>query len=166
MEKQENLDSFLAIAEELQLKGLMGNKNDEKETHKTTAVKKEKPVQNKEANVFKSSGCANLNVNEETEVHEYDTFTGTVALTSNLSVDLQDLDVKVNSMMEKTLGKNIHGQPLYKCTLCGKEAKNGNLKIHIESNHLEGIFIPCNLCQHNSRSRGGLVQHKIKCHKN
>ena len=136
-----------------------------KEPHKTTDVKKENPVQNKEASCLKVSGLADPNVNEQTEAHDYDAFTGTVALTSDLSVNLQDLDFKVNSMMEKTTGKNI-GQPLYRCRVCGKEARNGNLKIHIEANHLEGISIPCSLCQHNSRSRHGLGKHKMKYHGN
>ena len=158
---QENLDSFLVIAEELHLKGLMGSKNDEtlskEKTHKTTDIKKKNPVKNKEKTSV---------LNKQTMSQEYDTFTGTVALTSNFSVDFQDLDVKVNAMMEKTQGKNKHGQPLYKCTVCGEEANNGNLEIHIEANHLEGVSIPCTHCQYNSRSRRGLVHHKIKYHEN
>ena len=167
---QENLDSFLVIAEELHLKGLMGTTNDEtmskEKANKTTDVKKENPVKNKESGVLKSSGCADPNVKEQTMYLENYTFPGTIAMTSDFSVHLQDLDVKVNSMMEKTPGKNTHGQPLYRCTVCGKEAKNGNLKIHIEGNHLEGISIPCTLCRYNSRSRRGLVDHKIKYHGN
>ena len=166
---QEDLDSFLAIAEELQLKGLMGSKNNEmmpEEGHKTIGIKRENPLQSKEASILKSPGFADPSVNEQREAQKYDTFTGTVALATESSVDLQDLDAKVNSMMEKTLGKNNHGQPLYRCKVCGKEAKSGNLKVHIESNHVEEISIPCSLCQHNSRSRQGLAQHKIKYHEN
>ena len=108
------------------------------------------------------------NVNEQKMSREYDSFTGAVELASDFSVDLQDLDIKVNSMMEKTPGKNIHGQPLYRCVVCGKEAKNGHLKIHIEANHLEGVSIQCSLCHHNSRTRETarvhMRQHTTKDH--
>ena len=53
---QENLDTFLAIAEELQLKGLMGKANEdevmEKKIYKTPNVlEKEKTVYKREASV-------------------------------------------------------------------------------------------------------------------
>ena len=142
---QDNLDSFLAIAEDLHLKGLKGTNNDEMVSnelpHKTTDMKegkKENPLQNQ--------------------------FTGTVSLSSDLSVDFQDLDAKVTSMMEKTPGKNLHKQPLFRCTVCGKEAINGDMKKHIEANHLEGVSIPCNLCHHIARTRNGLRKHFAKVH--
>ena len=65
----------------------------------------------------------------------------------------QELDEKCNSMMEKTLKKNAHGQPLYICVPCGKEAISGDLKKHIEANHIEGITIPCDLCDKTFRSK-------------
>ena len=162
---QDNLDSFLAIADELHLRGLKGTNDDEmgsSERHKTTDMKKETPVQNREATVLKSSSRSKSNVTEQTNAHENETFTGTVALASDFSADLHDLDVKVNSMMEKTSRKNIHRLPLFRCTVCGKEAINGDLKKHIEANHLEGVSIPCYLCQHIARSTRGLQKHKTR----
>ena len=57
---QENLDSFLAVAQELQLKGLLKEKaaDDWLIQNETTvkAEKKEKPIYKKEANVLKSGG--------------------------------------------------------------------------------------------------------------
>ena len=164
---QDDLDLFLAIAEELHLKGLKGSNNDEMVAnelpHQTNDMKermKENPVQNQQASVLKKSySSSKSNVKEH-----FDTFTRTVAVPSNLSVDLQDLDAKVTSMMEKTPGKNIHKQPLFRCTVCGKEAKNGDMKKHIEANHLEGVSIPCNLCDHIARSRRRLQTHKSKHH--
>ena len=100
------------------------------------------------------------------EVVAYGHDVKTVALKSNFHGDLQELDEKVISMMEKTDNKNVHGQPIYQCTLCGKEGKNGQLKNHIEANHLEGVSIPCNLCQIMFRSKRGLTTHIYENHRN
>ena len=144
-----NLESFLAIAEELHIKGLMGTYNEENapnELQQIHGVKKEqmpgvkKEIQNQEVSILKPSMNSKSNV--------------------GFSEELQDLDVKVNSMMERTQLKNIHGQPLYRCTMCGKEAKNGHMKKHIERYHLEGFSIPCNHCQHISKTRDALRNHE------
>ena len=162
---QDDLDSFLVIADELHLKGLKGTDNDEMASNdKTTDMKerkKENPVQNQQASVLKSSLSLKSNVRKCD-----DTFTGTVALASDLSVDFQDLDAKVTTMMEKTPRKNIHGQLLFRCAMCGYEAKNGDMKKHIEAKHLEGVSIPCNICHHIARSRRGLQTHRSKHHTN
>ena len=54
------------------------------------------------------------NVNEETK---------NVTSKTNIPGNLQELDEKVISMMEKTENRNVHGQPIYQCTLCGKKGK-------------------------------------------
>ena len=88
----------------------------------------------------------------------------TVALTSYFSGNMHELDEKCNSMMEKTLKKTANSNPLYKCTTCGKEAISGDLKKHIEANHLEGISIPCNFCEKTFRSRSALATHIHRNH--
>ena len=155
---QENLDSFLAIAEELQLKGLMGSKNDDdvdqKKPPKMATPKsgeREIPVHKIGESVRKSSGHPLANVNGDIMANDYNS--GTVALATNFQKTFQELDEKVNSMMLRPGNKNSHGQPIYQCSLCGKEAKNANLKYHIEANHLEGVAIPCNFCPDTFRSR-------------
>ena len=90
---------------------------------------------------------------------------GAVALTMDVSGDLQELDNQTTSMMVKTANKSTSGHPLYRCTSCGKEAKIANLKNHIEANHLEGILIPCNKCDKTFRSRNSLAEHRYRCHK-
>ena len=69
---------------------------------------------------------------------------GTIA--SDMPGDMQKLDEKLNSMMEKTSRRNSDGRPIYVCNMCGKEGKNQHIKSHIEYKHLEGVSIPCNLC--------------------
>ena len=163
---QENLESFLAIAEELQLKGLMGKTQNDEVEQKETPKKIKVPGYKNEPNILNHSAePSGANNKYQMIATEYDTTVGTMALESNLSEDWLELDSKSNSLMVKTASKNGIGKPLYKCTLCGKEATNYNLKNHIESNHLEGISVPCNLCDKNFRSRHSLAAHKHSHHK-
>ena len=69
-----------------------------------------------------------------------------LAIPSKFSGDLEELDERVKSMMEKSLNKYDTGRFADLCKVCGKEGKGWNIKEHIEANHLEGIVIPCNLC--------------------
>ena len=162
---QENLDSFLAIAEELQLKGLMGKThNDEVEVGANPKSRKETLYKNEIQSPKFLEPSQPQHVNQMA-VTDYDKNVGIMARTSHHSEDLQDLDNKTNSMMVKTSNRSANGKLLYKCTLCGKEAPQTNLKNHIEANHLEGISVPCNLCEKSFRSRNALAFHKHSYHK-
>ena len=69
-------------------------------------------------------------------------------------------------MMGKSQNKNSKGnQFAYVCKVCGKEGEGTNIKNHIEANHLEGLIIPCNLCDKTFKSRNYLKQH-MRQHKN
>ena len=166
---QGNLDSFLAIAEELQLKGLMGKSDmDEEWTFEMAGpnkVKKEiqnqkklKPVHKKESDVLKT--VANFGEQIAKNASELNSVGGTeVALTN-----LEDLDAKCNAMMEATSGRSARGQLLYQCKVCGKEEINCGMKNHIETNHLEGISIPCKLCENTFKCRNSLAKHTSDKH--
>ena len=149
---EENLDSFLAIAEELQLKGLMG-KTDEKveEFDEKNLPTTHSPAMNTNMKIPKSSKIYN-----PTEI-------GTLAMPSNFSGDLEELEERVKSMMEKSENKYVNGTQLaHRCKMCGKEGMGSNIKDHIEANHLEGIVIPCNLCDKTFRSRKTFRQHMTR----
>ena len=94
---------------------------------------------------------------------------------SEISADLQVLDEKVKSMMEKSpnmiqCGKQtIGGAPMRAtlriCKVCHKEGLSTSIRDHIEHNHLEGICIPCGLCDKTFSSRHTLSKHKSSFHK-
>ena len=146
---QENLDSFLAIAEELKLKGLMGNK-DEK------GVKPEEtpPVH---LNTF---ALARKHQNGQKQTNVSNKYETTVAIpTTSDSGNLKELDDQVKSMMEKSLniikvGNTRRSAEI--CKVCGKEGTPQNIKDHIEANHLKGYSLPCNHCEKTFRSRASL----------
>ena len=121
------------------------------------------PVPKKATQIHKTganvSGLFQTNFNRDISSNDPDKVDRTVALTSHFSGDLQELDEKCNSMMEKTSRKKENGNILYRCKVCGKEAINGDLKKHVEANHLEGVSIPCNDCEKTFRSRKTLKYH-------
>ena len=97
-----------------------------------------------------------------------------VAIPSEKSVDLQALDVKVKSMMEKgqkmvPAGKQLSGTPkqqkTFICKVCGKEGHGTLIRDHIEANHLEGVSIPCVFCDNTYASRNALSKHTSRNHK-
>ena len=156
---QENLDSFLAVAEELQLKGLMGKTDDYKEDEKSLVSTFSPGNVNIPKTVERQAPNRNIrNIGENR----------TLAIPGNNSGDFKELDERVKSMMEKSLNQSPNGaQAGYICKVCGKEDKHsGHIKDHIEANHLEGIIIPCNLCDKTFRSRNGFRLHKSRHHTN
>ena len=97
-----------------------------------------------------------------------------VAISNQSNTDLKALDEKVKSMMEKGLnmipvGRQANGTPrqesMWICKVCGKEGRWHIIKDHIEVHHLEGIYIPCNLCDKTFSARNNLRIHKSKVHK-
>ena len=153
---KDNLDSFLSVAEQLKISGLMGNHGVQvpKKERKWLALR-EYPKHKISIKIMKKENLLSAAVNVEDK---------TITLQNDLSGHLQELDEKVKSMMEKsskiiTFGKAKHQTRADRCKLCGKEGQAVNIRDHIESNHLEGIFLPCSLCEQTFRSR-----HKLRCH--
>ena len=89
----------------------------------------------------------------------------TVALSNHFSGDLEDLEERVKSMMEKSQHNYANrNEKAFICRVCGKESAGNAIKDHIEVNHLEGIVIPCNLCEKTFSYRNGLRKHMRKDH--
>merc|ERR1712129_205917 len=162
---QENLDSFLAVAEELQLKGLMGSGAEEevKENNKPTAPKKS----------FKTSSNKNYTKQEVTipeltnSVERVERVEGTIADTDyTVAADLQHLNDKIKSMMmvsENHLSVKLGRARI--CKVCGKEGQWSHIRDHIEANHITGVTHTCNICGKISRTRGGIRRHKYEEHR-
>ena len=158
---QENLDSFLAIAEELQLKGLMGNSNQGEQ---------EVPTKPSEVPVAKNAA-----LKDETRMTKSAAMSSprgssgdfqarTVAVANEHSANMLQLDEQINSLMTKSSRKEGRN-PIYICNVCGKEDIRGHMRDHIEANHLEGISIPCNFCEKMFRSRNSKAVHVSLYHK-
>jgi len=170
---QESLDSFLAVAEELRLKGLSGNQPSQEEESGVQNIPKKqlKGVEKKEQVKQYDHDEAQVPVYSKLETYSQSPPEGSVAVVDPYTVaaDLQDLDEQINSMMEVSEnlvgGSGIHGNRKARvCKVCGKEGHQANIKAHIEANHITGASHPCNICGKTSRSRHGLRLHKTKEH--
>ena len=152
---QDNVESFLAIAEELQLKGLKSQEQ------------KEESFQGKYKTEFAPPAH---NLHPEIGQHNR-----SLALPNLMSGGIEELDIQVQSMMEKgsnvvPSGKDKNGKETFRtafvCKVCKKEGQMVNIRDHIEANHLEGISLPCSFCEKMFKSRNTVRLHMKACHKN
>ena len=160
---QENLDSFLVLARELQLKGIQGNQTEEEAeiislpTYKKsqTILPKYRSATNQfsvNKDVFNDTGL----VQEVSEKALLPTVQSTISCT-----DEESLDQQVKSMMifsEKN-GPKGHGR-LRICKACGKEGRMNSIMHHIEAHHIAGISLSCDLCGQILGTRDALRQHQ------
>ena len=154
-----------AIAEELHLKGLMGKTDekvqnfevDKKYLHSNTTSTTFLPDIDTNREISKTSfkrQAPNRKIHNPGENRA-------LAIPGNNSGDFEELDTKLKSMMEKSQNRIANGHQFADlCKVCGKEGQHPHIKNHIEANHLEGIIIPCNLCDKSFRSRNALRLHK------
>ena len=94
---------------------------------------------------------------EEKSVIEFDTKSNLKDTKSPVSMrdGFEDLDIKINSMLEKVEGG-------WGCTKCGKRNTNKTkIRMHIES-HITHIIHPCGRCGNTFKSRNSLNVHISK----
>ena len=154
---QEDLENFLQISEELQLKGLTSTGDISVDEINTQSQTKESQPnkQMKEETSHESKNCA-LKKNE--------TFRDDSRKTSDM-VPIQD----VTELNEKTAELIEWNVDHWTCTVCGKagdSSKNSkaNLRRHAQI-HLGGLTYPCNLCGKTFRCKANFDNHRYKAHK-
>ena len=175
----ENIEPFLAIAEDLGLKGFWDpTEADETEvdTFPKSQIGKTSDLKSKKENIS-NSHHRNVEFSSKNVDREADSNVQKILIkrekimpsAKNLP-ELEELDQKVKAMMVK--GENkiaVNGQGKTRralvCKVCGKEGQFVTIRDHIESNHLEGIRLPCNMCGKKINSRHSLQRHKRAVHK-
>ena len=150
---QEDLDGFLALAEELQLKGLERAKDETLDTYQDQMRPKQSkfhriPMHGQEEYNFKPQLSEESDANIINTVDEYFTVPGDAGKSiSHLDTDKEDFKVKLDSMMEKT----EIGEMKFTCKVCGRAFKSrSHMREHVET-HIEGLSYPCNQCGKVSR---------------
>jgi len=167
---KENLDSFLAVAEELQLKGLTNDNQIKEETTTPIIPKTKRRVLPRFETMtrYKEDEASEQTFEPTNTESDKTSREGTVAVTDyTIAAEVQDLDAQINLMMdvsENILGGAYGNRKAKICKACGKEDVHSNIKKHIESIHLSGLTHTCNICGKTSRSRNGLYLHKSKVH--
>ena len=168
---QANLDNFLNIAEELKLKGLNSGggeiENPKRQYNKPPA--KSNATQQKHDTNETSIVSQNSTISSQYYSDDHIMLSTAVALPKQeFSGDMNDLDAKIETMIgrgENMIQMGKRTIKSYVCKVCGKEGQRTNIKDHIEANHLEGISIPCSLCDTTFRSRQSFNVHNSRFHK-
>ena len=165
---QMDLNRFLELGEELQLKGLLRSReimeaesvpNDVVKNEKEKTTKATKYV-NLGAEQFPISGIQ-MDKHEKQEL--IDLVEESQGIEANISFPLkadvnQDLDEKNNSIIQRA------DDGIWSCTVCGKSDKlSHNIKKHAEI-HIEGVGHPCGHCGKMLKSRNSLQVHISKTH--
>ena len=142
---QENIESFLAIAEDLQVKGLDSNQRGWNEPSMEPPIisqeldtKQETLNSSENIDVNSKSFPNQTNKNSYLQENYSETFSNVVAL-----------EEKVRSLMKKGENRINQGRCMNfarVCTVCGKEGRITQIKNHIEVKHIKGISIPCSYC--------------------
>ena len=170
---QENLDSFLALAEELKLKGLTGNiQSDQRQEPRTETVQNTRTKLKEETSQrFQVQFSEPSFERASPRIEQASPLKGsynetTVSLTNEkISVNLQDLDEQIRSMITRSdisagAGKGF----LATCNVCGKQGPNNSMPRHVEANHITGVSHECDICGKVSRSRDALRKHISNFH--
>ena len=162
---QENLDSFLGIAEELKLKGLTDQTRDTENKKEISSGHPVQRVNSKSLHTIKKPGMKKDPLGSYAQTSPAKSYNeNEVAIPNFLSWDLQQPDEKVKSMMESSqtlipYGKNGKQERAKTCKVCGKEGQSMTIRDHIEAHHIEGICLPCKICGKEYRSRLTLRKH-------
>lgn len=157
------VDAFLSLADDLKLKSL---------TEKTALdeLQYTKLSVSKMDSVSKKINERNKDVKHTIE-KDSGQKSGIVDEKFKVKCDLEEIESAVKSMMSSTErrwdAKTMRHRTQKVCVICNKEGRWGNIKKHIEVNHIEisGHSNICNICGKGSTSRYGLGQHITTYHK-
>ena len=181
--EQNQLESFLGFAEQLQLKDFRGTKAEEEELNPSLKRRIAAKPSSTDAKLSRSlfqnrpmfpleSAIKDLrpkilqNQNQVLKPSE-ESVLAVEANNYTTEEGFEELDQKVKSMFEfsensapgKTLGR------ARTCKVCGKEGERTSIINHIEVNHMAGLCIPCKMCGKYLASRAALKQHNRIKHK-
>ena len=160
--EQAHIDTFLALAEDLKLKGLANENNvilDIPPTKSRVAKKEAKSA-------FENEPRHDNEITDKSQDNKITDNTPTPEMSfpvTNYNVD--ELEEQVKSMIEhseNTIQIGNTSRKASKCKVCGKEGYIRDIMRHVESNHVAGLTHTCNVCGKNSSSKDGLRQHRNK----
>ena len=157
---QDQLQSFLAVAEELQLKGLDGSSEEKASEFSNESFSH--PQTDRKA-IFEEKKQNGPQRNISNTKYQADTFEGTVMpyhqKMKTKSIVQPDTMARIEMMIEKQAAGG------YSCNNCGYTTNMlGHMKEHVEK-HIEGLEYPCNSCNKVMRSSHSFRNHRRKyCH--
>jgi len=157
---QENLNFLLVLADELKLKGL-NNRIDQEVDHDPLIFYKQEKTNNKkseEFDIINTFHSTHESINRlQAPSDSPEAIKTTTPSDPLIFVDAEVLKAQVKSMYR--LGGPGRRQSKLVCTVCGKEGEYNIIKYHIEVNHIQGVSLPCSVCNMTFRSNKRLLEH-------
>ena len=156
---QEDIDSFLALAEELQLKGLDNREEKVEDSNRQISTS------NTTNSIIATSKDATKSKEFTNSFDMIPSVETAISLIDNsATTDLAQLDQKVKSLMRSSENRIDKEQRRARiCKVCGKEGTMTNIMRHITANHMTNISIPCNACGKTLHTSNALNMHKRSC---
>ena len=158
---QEDLNNFLTLAEDLQLKGLGGEllespPSENLSNPKLTGQKPEPPVRTSSLRKRSSVLTKDDDKSPSSDITIVENFNPTSVSVTNT----EKLDIQLRSMMELS-SRGWH------CTVCGKAMPDQfDVRCHIETSHIQGFQHRCEQCGKISLSKPSLMLHIKRNHAN
>ena len=172
---QDDLEVFLQLTAELQLKGLSSTEPEpDKDLKNIQNVKTRK-----KSNLIQIPFNPKIEPNQDnkTDYHIRDVIDQTLVKEKNdmgenrdlvacdggtearISTTDEQLSETIKSMLEKIDG-------IWSCTQCGKKNKDkSNMNKHIEAKHIDGVSHSCDQCEKQFRSKSSLYNHNNSIHR-
>ena len=190
---QKDLAAFLALAAELQLKGLTDHSKKNQKLRGCEEVvgqsKKNAPAEDEipkrgvgiieTDNESKTFGRIHNNRDNEMLKTQFEPFldceeesppskspSTMKTRLSPSSIDGEIFHQQIEVMMSRKSDTFLYDSKkvAWTCNLCGKQGTHGQIKRHIEAKHITGVRHKCALCHKTSKSRYALKVHKKRNH--
>ena len=136
---KEDLDKFLALGKELDIKGLASDVED------TTVIE---DIQSHIVEEVQTQISSDEGKGKKGEVVIMNTTPVVMDETNTVYIDN-----KVKTFLIRTEEKMPNGHFDFRCKVCGKNGYRAGIALHIESYHIDGIPLICNNCGKSFKSR-------------
>ena len=147
---QEDLNSFLNIADRLKLQGLISTGDQSEEIKEDNVLAQEVKIDATDTNMDKPNNSESALVSSQKTK---------IVVNTDEFKNVEELDEKILQHLERDVGKK------WKCTICNQIMREKtSAKEHVEI-HFEGLQFPCSYCNAMLRSRQTFRKHVLRRHK-
>ena len=179
---QENFDTFLALADELRLKGLngpvpgnqyedTGSRRSSSQGHRPEDTENKKPSSQYSDQRIAEKSLSSLKSSKTFERHgqkQSSSSSENYALALNEGDRLKQLNDEIETMITSTQQDVMkNGQycgKLWACKVCGKEGLRTTIRNHVEAKHITGVTHTCKICGKVLKTKNTLAWHMSRIH--